>query len=100
GKPPGFTEAVDADEFKFTDVVENDPYWQWGEALNRVSNDDAVQNAQTISDTLLAADVVERRKTIAAFFDVFADDSQTIDVSRTQNNLDAAFIGTPSTHAA
>ena len=23
------TEEVDADEFKFQDVVENDPYWQW-----------------------------------------------------------------------
>jgi hypothetical protein len=28
-QPPGKTEAVDADEFKFQDVVENDPYWQW-----------------------------------------------------------------------
>jgi hypothetical protein len=28
-QPPGTTEAVDADEFKFQDVVENDPYWQW-----------------------------------------------------------------------
>ena len=30
-QPPGTTEEVDADEFKFQDVVENDPYWQWEE---------------------------------------------------------------------
>jgi chitodextrinase len=41
-EPPGATEEVDADEFKFQDVVENDPFWQWqveyvvtpGNALN------------------------------------------------------------------
>jgi hypothetical protein len=104
GKPPGFTEAVDADEFKFTDVVENYPYWQWGTALNRVSNSDASQNVQTINDTLTTPQVVERRNTIATFFDALpdpsADTGQTIDVSQTQQNLDAAFIGTPTTIAA
>ena len=28
-QPPGATEEVNADEFTFQDVVENDPYWQW-----------------------------------------------------------------------
>ncbi|MCJ8268113.1 MAG: hypothetical protein MJK04_01805, partial [Psychrosphaera sp.] len=68
GKPPGFTEAVDADEFKFSDVVENDPYWQWGVALNRVSNSDTGQNGQIISDTLTKPEVVSRRNSIATFF--------------------------------
>jgi hypothetical protein len=94
-RSPGFTEAIDASEFKYQDIVERDPFWQWGSALSGAIETDAKVNSKQIRQTLLSENVSKRRQSISDFF----DNDTPINVEGLKNNLDAAFIGVPQTFA-
>lgn len=96
GKPPGFTEAVDADEFKFQDILENDPYWQWGNACDCHWETDDRQNISIIKSTLDQPKQQNTRSAAAALFGI-STDSEALDVSSIKQNVTASFIGVPQT---
>jgi hypothetical protein len=91
-KPPGFTEPVDADEFKFQDVVENDPYWQWGSELN-VEVDNSSSHDQVLKDTLQSSGAQTIRETVRNHFS-YSNDKEII-IDQLASDPDSAFIGTP-----
>ncbi len=91
GKPPGFTDAVDADEFKYQDVVENDPTWQWGSPLNAVLSDDEAVNVTQIQSTIASAEANTARESLAEF--IGYDESMSMaDVAARPASV---FIGVP-----
>ncbi len=91
GKPPGFTDAVDADEFKFQDVVENDPTWQWGGQLNTEFCRDEASNESSIRNTINSADAVYRRSLLADFIDY----DEAFSLASVAERPQATFIGVP-----
>ncbi|MDW3195105.1 MAG: DUF6603 domain-containing protein [Cytophagales bacterium] len=93
GKPPGFTEAVDADEFKFQDVVENDPTWQWGTMLKRSFEKEETKNEQLIRETITTDRVMKRRQALADFIE-YQEPMSMKDSARCPA---AVFVGMPST---
>ncbi|AUI87751.1 hypothetical protein BS333_15220 [Vibrio azureus] len=94
GKPPGFTEALDADEFKYQDIVENDPYWQWGSALKPLVPKHDATNIQSITDSLTSAEVAIKRANIAQLFDSDVE----MDVTPLHRDIQSAFIGVPQVY--
>jgi hypothetical protein len=90
-KPPGFTEPVDADEFKFQDVVENDPYWQWGNTVLGTVVVDSATHETILTSTLKDSTVEERRQSVFNFFGF--EDEQISLTNLEQPN--SAFIGMP-----
>ena len=89
---PSITERVDIDEFLSQDVVENDPYWQFGEWNTRVTADDEESRQQNIQSTLVAEESMSRRSAICDYFGL-PDDQ--IEVSAMANDLTSAFVGVP-----
>jgi hypothetical protein len=90
-KPPGFTELVDADEFKFQDVIENDPYWQWGNNVSNTVVADSSTHETILTSTLQDATVTERRQSA---FDFFGFEEEQISLTNLQQP-NSAFIGMP-----
>ena len=97
GRPPGFTEPVDADEFKFQDVVENDPYWQWGTWRTTSVGDPAATGdkarQQKIQTSLEGSDQNARRQSIR---DYFGCQDDTLSLDHMANDIGSAFIGVPN----
>ncbi|ROS05148.1 hypothetical protein EDC56_0677 [Sinobacterium caligoides] len=91
GKPPGFTEAIDADEFKFEDLTENDPYWQWGGGVEGELKETDATIYKDIKNSLNDEIVIARRQDIANFFDV----ATPIGTEKIRDELEATFIGSP-----
>nr|VFK77801.1 MAG: hypothetical protein BECKSD772D_GA0070982_100215 [Candidatus Kentron sp. SD] len=93
GKPPKFTEPVDADAFAFQDIVENDPFWQWGAPLGDAVRADATKadDSARIRNTLSEDTVADRRAGIGQWFGHAGE----LSLSRMRGNLDSAFVGVP-----
>jgi hypothetical protein len=91
-KPPGFTEPVDADEFKFQDVIENDPYWQWGAAVSDTVVADSSTHETILTSTLNDSAVEARRQSVVDFFG-FEDEQ--ISLTNLLEQPNSAFIGMP-----
>ena len=91
GKPPGFTETVDIDEFKYQDVVENDPTWQWGSELINQYSDDFAYNEQSIRTSIEDENVAVRRSRLAEFIGL----DQPISLEGVAKNPQSTFIGIP-----
>ena len=97
GRPPGFTEPVDADEFKFQDVVENDPYWQWGTWRTTSVGDSTATGdkarQQKIQTSLEGSDQNARRQSIR---DYFGCQDDTLSLDHMANDIGSVFIGVPN----
>lgn len=91
GKPPGFTDAVDADEFKYQDVVENDPTWQWGSALTAVLSDDTAVNLTQIQSTIASDEADATRESLAEFIGF----EESMSMADTAARPASVFIGVP-----
>ena len=96
GKPPGFTDAVDADEFKHQDVVEHDPTWQWGDTLKQAYSADLTHNEKALRDSIDTASSQSRRQRLADFVGL----TQKLDVTGMANNPQSTFIGMPQSATA
>ncbi|ROS01702.1 hypothetical protein EDC56_2147 [Sinobacterium caligoides] len=94
--PPGFTEALNASDFSFSDLEESDANWQWGEAIKGDFCHDATKNSEKIKNTLTTQAVKDQRKKVVDFFDL--DCQPTVNLMK--NDLESAFIGTPLTQSA
>ena len=91
GKPPGFTDAVDADEFKFQDVVENDPVWQWGFETQYEFENDAHANSLKMQQSLMSDQAQKHRKKLASFLGY----ELRLSMEQTASNPEATFIDMP-----
>lgn len=92
GKPPGFTDAIDADEFKFQDLVENDPVWQWGTEQQYSFNDNEAENLTAIHNSIMSDDAQQRRQALADFIDY----DEPLSLAGIAQQAEGVFIGVPS----
>lgn len=86
---PATAESVGTDEFTFQDVVENDPYWQWGQWETKPEEDESRQSS--IENSLQGSSQAERRQEIGKYFGY----DEALSVSHMANDLASAFIGFP-----
>lgn len=91
GKPPGFTDSVDADEFRFQDVVENDPVWQWGTETPYDYEQESHANSVQMQDTLMSDQAQKRRQKLADFLGY----ALQLSMEQTASNPEQTFIGIP-----
>ncbi|ROS01785.1 hypothetical protein EDC56_2230 [Sinobacterium caligoides] len=95
GKKPGFSDAIDVDEFSYENIKEDDAHWQWGDELDRewlasTSDPDALGSIQiTLSDVA----VQQHRASVADFFNYDAGIITTEGMCR---EIRSVFIGNPS----
>lgn len=91
GKPPGFSDAVDATAFKYQDVVENDPTWQWGSGLDAVFNEDLAANLTQIQTTMASDEANAARVSLAEFIGI----EEPLSMAETAAHPASVFIGVP-----
>ncbi len=89
---PNNNEAIDADEFSYQDVNEQDPHWQWGQRLNASYSVSATESLALITASIVTPEVSEQRQSIADFF---TTDSKIDLAPMLDKHLDSAFIATP-----